>query len=274
VTFEEYVAIKALNFSTLKEVQRSPLHYLHRVENGREDTSSLALGRAFHTAVLEPDRFPIDYVVFHGKRRHGKDWDAFDLANTGRTILRLDEYETVLAMRDAVRRSPIAMRYLQGGRAEQTITWTERVNGVELPCKARLDYIGDAIADLKSTKDAGAREFGRTAARFGYHLQLTWYRRGARAALGLEPSLKLIAAETTKPHDVAVYTVTPDQILAADEVINDLLSSVASCRATDHWPGVGEEEQPLDLPGWAMQHGGEVDAPAFDEAETTMGDGL
>ena len=250
--FDQYLAIDAVNWSALKNLRRSPLHFQYGLTHPIEDTSTLALGRACHTAVLEPDRFPLEYVVFEGARRAGKAWDAFAEANSTRTILKTDEYENVLAIRDAVHRHPTAMKYLVGGVAEHTVTWTETINGVEVKCKARPDYRAAAIADLKTTKDAGPGAFGRTAARFGYHCQLSWYRRGVRAVTGRESDVYLIAAENEGPHDVVVHRVTDDALWAADEDINELLVLLASCKRANHWPGVAEEETDLQLPTWAL----------------------
>jgi hypothetical protein len=257
VTYAEYARINAINWSTLREIGRSPLHYRYLLEHGRADTATLALGRAVHTAVLEPERFGLEYVVFGGPRRAGKEWEAFKTANEGVTILKADEYAEAVAMRDAVHRHKGAMSYLVGGAAEQTVTWTERINGMDLACKARPDYLGRAIADLKTSKDAGASAFGRTAARFGYHCQLAWYRRGVRAALGRELDMVLVAVESAAPYDVAVYRVTEDQMYAADDAINDLLLQVAACRRSDRWPGAQEEEGPLELPSWALDGDGD-----------------
>lgn len=252
MTFAEYQAIKAINWSALRNMRRSPKHYLHGLENTTEDTTRFALGRAVHTAVLEADRFPLDYVVYEGKRRAGKEWEGFEAANEGKTILKAGEYATVLAMRDAVLNHPTARKYLVAGQAEHTVQWVEKINGVELKCKARPDYIADAIADLKTTKDAGPGAFGRTSARFGYHCQLAWYRRGVRAALGRTLPIVLVAVEAEAPHDVAVYRVNDDALWAADEDINSLLAQVAACRAADHWPGVNETETDLQLPAWVF----------------------
>jgi len=248
--FAAYAAINAINWSTLKEMRRSPLHYRHLLESGREDTTGLLIGRAIHTAVLEPERFPQDFVVFGGARRAGKEWDAFKAANEGRSIIKADEHANIIAVRDAVHAHTHAMARLSGGAPEQTVAWTERINGVELQCKARPDYIGAGIVDLKSTKDAGALAFGRTAARFGYHCQLAWYRRGVKAALGRELPMCLVVVETDAPHDVAVYDIDDDAMWVADEEINELLVKVASCRASDRWPGAQEEPEPLHLPAW------------------------
>jgi hypothetical protein len=250
--FKAYASIAAVNWSTLREIKRSPKHYRYRLEHAREDSTTLMMGRAAHTAVLEPEKFADEYAVFTGARRAGKAWEEFQAANASKTILKADEYENMIAIRDAVRAHPVASRYLSGGVSEHTVTWSETINGIVIACKARLDYLGSAIVDLKTSRDAGAGAFGRTAARFGYHCQVVWYRRGVRAATKRELPMVLVAVETDAPHDVAAYKVTDDQMWAADEEINALLIKVADCRRFDRWPGAHEEEAELELPHWAL----------------------
>jgi exodeoxyribonuclease VIII len=71
----EYRAAHGLNWSRLKVLDKSPLHYKHALENPRADTPALSLGRAFHCALLEPDRYAAEYRVWPGSRV-GHVWDA------------------------------------------------------------------------------------------------------------------------------------------------------------------------------------------------------
>src|SRR5579872_4150227 len=123
--FAEYSAIDAVNWSTLKNLRRSPLHYQHALRSPRKDTPRLAIGRAGHTAVFEPDRFMLEYACYKGKIRRGKKWDDFKAAHEHETILKMDEYKLCLAIRDSVRAHPLAAEYLKNGIAEHSIAWTD-----------------------------------------------------------------------------------------------------------------------------------------------------
>lgn len=258
MTFEEYAKIDAINFTTLKETRKSPKHFKYRRENPREDTTRLGLGRAAHTAVFEPDRFPLDYAVFRGARRAGKAWDEFQDANEGRTILKADEYAACLAMRDAVRACPAAAKWLKAGKPEHTITWTDKETG--LPCKARIDWlsIGSEL-DLKTTATVDPRWFGSAAARLGWHIQQAFYLDGL-AAHGLVPEARIIAVEAEPPHDCAVFLLNEDVLYAAREEMRELLRRVAGCMERNEWPGRFDEvggETMLELPGWCFPEDGE-----------------
>lgn len=251
MNFAEYAALKRVNASTLKEMRKSPRHYKWRLDHPMEDTPRLGLGRGTHTAVFEPDRFLLDYALWDGDRR-GKAYAEFCEQHPRQTILKAAEYETCLAMRDAVRAHPVAGPMLTPpGEAEKVITWTDEATGLE--CKARLDWwrVG-LFADLKTTVDVDAHKFAGLAYRMGYHVQLAFYRAGL-IANGLDaPPPKIIAVEASAPHDVAVFGLDDDALWAGDEEVADLLAKVAAGRFSNEWPGRYPEERPLSLPSWAM----------------------
>lgn len=251
--FADYCALPALNWSTLKEIARSPKHYRHRVNVPREDRPSLALGRAAHTAVLEYARWEADYTVYPGKTRRGKEWDAFKTQHEGMTILTRDQALSALEIRQAVRSSPLAMKYLTTFTPEVTLTWTDP--GTGFPCKARIDALSEIdgrywIEDLKTAQSIEMRVFGGAAARYGYHSQLAWYERGARAC-GLDVAGRgIIAVESEAPYDVGVFTVDEDTLFAGGEECDELVARVHECFTRNDWQGRYAAEEPLQLPAW------------------------
>lgn len=253
-----YEQIDAVNWTTLREMRRSPRHYLYRCLNPAEETAPMRLGRAVHMAVLEPERFAADYVVFDGARRAGKAWEAFEFEaeRAGKEILKASEHAECCAIAAAVRAHPLAAKYLAQGRGEQTIVWRDEETGLWL--KGRLDWLCDvpgdaALVDLKTTAELDAYRLAAGVARLGHHIQLALYMRGLRA-LGLVIPAKLIAVESEAPYDVAVFSIEGDTLTAGDEEAGRLLRRVAECRESGEWPGrYGEEERPLDLPPWVFR---------------------
>jgi exodeoxyribonuclease VIII len=253
-TFPGYRRVRAVNWSTLKEMARSPKHYRYRLENPPEETPAMRLGRAIHTAVLEPDAFPLEYVVYDGPRRAGKDWEEFAAVNVRKTILKVDEYQTALDVRDAVRGHKLAARLLRRGRREVTLQWTDPQT--HMRCKGRLDHLrGDVLTDLKSTRDVDARTFGRLAARMGYIQQLAFYRRGLLATGHAEAPVYVVVVESEAPFSVAVYEVDDDALYAGDEIVGELLQQVKGCRKRRRWPDAHEGLETLDVPPWFFQDG-------------------
>lgn len=252
MSFAQYAAIPAVNWSTLKEMARSPLHYRYRLSEARDDTPRMSMGRAVHTSVLEPDRFALEYAVWGGPRRAGKDYEAFAASNPGRTILRLEEYERCLAMRDAVRRNRDARKLLRRGKPEVVLRWVD--HETRLRCKARLDWLGGdgALTDLKTTADIDGRAFGRLAGRMLYHGQLAFYRAGLDALGIADAPVRIIAVEADPPHDVGVFRL-PDEVLdAGRDLVDDLLRKLRRQRRSRRWPGRYHGEQVLELPPWML----------------------
>jgi len=253
-TFPAYRRTKAVNWSTLKEMARSPKHYRYRLENPPEETPGMRLGRAIHTAVLEPDAFPLEYVVYDGPRRAGKEWEEFALVNGRKTILKNDEYQTALDVRDAVQGHKLAARMLRRGRSEVTLQWTDPQT--RMRCKGRLDHLrGDTLIDLKSTRDVDNRLFGRLCANMEYHAQLAFYRRGLLATGHKPAPVYIVAVESAAPFDVAVFAVDEDVLEAGDMLVAKLLHQVKTCRRLRRWPGRYESEESLEFPQWALPAG-------------------
>jgi hypothetical protein len=265
MSFATYRAIKAVNYSSLKHLHvgqkdgasiLSPLRYRYFADrpDAQKETDAMRLGKATHTAVFEPDRLLLEYVVCSCPDRKRKSHQACKARAVGRTLITEAQYETALAIRDAVRSHPLAAPYLERGEPEKTITWTDAVTG--LRCKGRLDWLSTSypcVVDLKTARDIDARAFGAAAARMGYHRQLAMYVAGAVANdLLIVPRAVIIAVENTPPHEVAVFTLNErdDAFVAGAEEAAELLACLKSCIESGEWPGRYVTEQSLELPFW------------------------
>jgi hypothetical protein len=252
IPFADYKAIDAVNWSSLRWMRQSPAHYRYHLDHPQEDTTSAAFGRAVHCAVFEPDRLPLDFPVFKGARRAGKEWQAFRAVHgADATILKVNEYERCLGVRDAVRAHPTAAKFLRAGHAEATATWTDEATG--LRCKGRLDFVSTsipALVDLKSTHDLAG--LGPAAARYGWNCQLALYSMGLRA-LGFDLPVRVVAVETKAPFAVRVLTLHADDLWRGEREVAELLAKVADCRERGSWPAGGEEEQVLSIPSFGLR---------------------
>ncbi len=257
LSFAEYRALPGLSISAFKNMRKSALHFKYFRDHPAADTAAKALGRATHTAILEPQRFLADYVLWEGGSRSGKKWTEFAKASADagtKQILTRAEYATACAMRDAVRGNPHAMRYLTTGDAEVSLQF-ER-DGVA--CKCRVDWITrlhdePILVGLKTAKDAGARAFSRQAVNLGYHVQWDWYNSGYKATTGESPvEMVEIVVENTPPHDVAVYRPSPQALFLGKKTNEELLEKYKACLDSNLWPGEQPGETELTLPNWAF----------------------
>lgn len=246
LTREEYDALTDyVNFSTLKLMALSPAHYLAG-KKGTKDTASRKRGRAVHVATLEPERFATEYTFWAGDRRT-KEWKAFAAANEGREILTDTESEYAKAVAKAVRADPTASAYLKSGAAEVTILW--ECEGFKM--KSRLDWLGACIVDLKNTKDASPKGFGRECLNYRAATQAAMYQDAVASVAGEVLPVVLIAAEAAWPHIVQPYRVPEWALEAGRREYRGWLEQLRWCESQGEFPGYAAGLMDLMLPAWA-----------------------
>lgn len=244
--------------SALDRVRRSPAHYRAWID-GRlpdDDTPALRFGRAFHMALLEPERFATTYTElprFDMRTKAGKEGRAaWDAEHADAEPIRFDDLMTITNMVEAVRAHPLARQMVRDGESELTLSWSDPDTG--LPCKSRLDfYVRDLamIVDAKSTDDATWDEFRRDVAKYGYHRQDALYR---AAALALDLPVQhfvLLAVEKSPPYAVATYTLDAEGVGKGYGSVRRDIDTLAECMKTGKFPGYPETIQQLDVPFWA-----------------------
>ena len=265
-----YFALPQMSISRLKELRRSPLHYLHARNNPRPPSAAMELGTATHCATLEPERFARDFLVWDRKTdtgrsvpRTGKVWEAFQAsAPPHGGVLNETEYGLACAMRDAVRSNAEAMRYLRTGLPEVVMQW--QITAVEtVEAKGRADWVTEVdgepvVVGLKTARDCSPRVFSAAAARLGYHLQWAWYADGYAALRGTIPSMVEIVVESAAPHAVVVYRIPDDVLEQGRAEYMALLRLLDECVIAERWPGpAGDAVVDFCLPAWAYERAGE-----------------
>jgi hypothetical protein len=256
----EYHGIRALSASRLKAFLRSPAHLRHMDENPYTG-AALAFGDAFHTAVLEPQRFAEEYIVAPDVDRRTKDgkaaWQMFLDANPDKTIVSHDDWLAITAMAREVLLHPTASDLLAGrSETEISMLWLASAAGEKFPCKARIDAynsVDRCIIDLKTTQDASPEGFARSVANFSYHVQAAWYIDAMRAANFEVDSMVFIAVEKAAPYGVSCLILDEDAINEGRRRIANALPKYAICASQNRWPTYDDGIQTISLPRWAVR---------------------
>ena len=90
--FEDYAGAGGINASAIKQGRTGMKHMRLAMTGGvKDDTPAMRMGRLIHAAVLEPDVFNQNAVVFEGKTRRGKAWDEFKAEHAEGWIVTYDE---------------------------------------------------------------------------------------------------------------------------------------------------------------------------------------
>lgn len=262
LAFDQYRRLRAMNFSTLKHGAKSMLHLRHAIDNPDErDTISRMVLRCIHAVTLEPDRFPLDFAIWTGGDRRGGDWKEFQAANSDKTIVKQAEYESALAIRDALARHPEASQILRDAKTEHSITWEDEKTGVL--CKGRLDVLSPlpCIADLKGTGELDDWKFASQVERLLYYAQGAWYQWGNKAKTGDELPVLLVTYETAAPYDVVVWDLDESWIDLGRQLNRRLLDDYAKCMESGIWPGRSSGRRTLNEPPGRLFDTNEPDGP-------------
>lgn len=254
---EKYRADAALSRSDLFWLHKSPLHFKWAAEHPASETAAMFFGTAFHTLVLEPERFADEYIV-HGRidkrTKEGKALAA-EIEASGRRAIDEETMQALEGMRDSVMSNPYAARLLAGEK-EQSYFWTDPPTGIELKCRpdCRTDLSDTGvIVDLKTTDNADAEGFGRSCLNYGYDLQAAMYKQGVEAVEGKPHRFVFIAVEKKPPYACSVLEADELMIRKGSDDLRKYLETVSDCRRTGNWYGYnGSDGKPgfAELPPW------------------------
>jgi hypothetical protein len=256
----------------------APIHYWHnRINPDREQeekTPALILGDAIHKAVLEPDLMEKHFITIpedapkrpsisqiNAKKPSLESqgaiayWRDFQVEAAGKIIMKPDDMQMVMDVRDAVHRHPLAKGLFTGGKAEQTYFAIDPTTSELIKCRVDYDRLEDVgmFVDLKTTEDASPEGFGRSANKYRYHVQGGWYPHVVHSAYqqtGIVESFVFVAVEKSPPYAIGVYYLEPDWAAdGLDEGMEDL-RRIKACRDANHWPDFAEQALPLQRPTW------------------------
>jgi exodeoxyribonuclease VIII len=260
LSFAQYCALPGVNHSTLERVRRSPAHARQEALHPKEPTQALALGHAFHVHLLEPHRFPLEYVVGPTINRRTKigrtAWARFEMENAGRFVLAPGEAALYERMSAAVLEHPVAGELLRSrGAAELAFVWRDPETA--LLCKGRVDRLAELggwpfVLDLKSTRDASEKAFSADLARYGYARQIAFYREGLNVLRPTPRRAAIIAVEKEPPFAVAVYELAERALEQGEREFRASLRRYRGCLETGIWPGYSDELGLIDYPSWAV----------------------
>lgn len=256
ISLKEYHHMPGWSKSALDLVNQSMAHYLHNLENPKEQTEAMAFGSALHCKVLTPELFDKEFYVWQKLPRNTKEgkaaWAKAVCEAGGRSIIDYEQLARIEAVSNAVLSHPVASQLLCDGSAEQSFMWIDKRTGLQ--CKARPDYFrNDKIClDLKTTEDASYFEFQRKITNYRYHVQGSFFADGITESIGeLCNTFILIAVETSAPYNVAIYRLDDDALSVGRGSYQRNLDTVKEFfESEDKWPGYPVHIQDMILPPW------------------------
>lgn len=253
----------SISKSGLDKIESSPLdywwHYLRPERESQKPTEAMIFGTALHLAVLEPNEFQKTYVVMPSinKRTNIGKAEFLSLtescASNGQVLIDPEDYANVLKMRDAIFKHPTAKLLFQNGLAEQTFMFQEPNTGAK--CKIRPDWLDDnsgLIVDLKTTDNATANGFAKSAYNYKYYKQDPFYLDGLEACGNDCSGFVFVNIEKTEPFKIGVhYLDNRSRQFGRDEYLRNCETYV-KCLESGIWKGYDEKISEVSLPEWAF----------------------
>lgn len=229
-------------YSTLKQFSLSPAHYLWAVQNQFDETLSMRLGSGADAML-----FGKPWVLWTGKTRNGKAWDAFEAEHVGAVILNQSEHAKAKAMADAIRRDATASRLLfEGTTIEPYIEW----EWIGRSFRSTPDAVSRThCVDLKCLRSADPIKVLWQSRSMHYHCQAALYRRALNQTG--QHKIKenyLVVVENKAPHPVTTLRFTEMALDVGDRVNLGWLEQLLECEASNKFPGYVQSIVELDLP--------------------------
>ena len=238
-----------LSSSALKMIVKDPKQfhdtYILNIEPENQNKTAFALGSYLHCMVLEPHLLDVEFAVYTGKTRRGKDWEQFALDNEGKTVITSSQkgmcdnlfknYEnTILKLGDKEVSVP---SFFKKGNAEETMTAT--IRGVKL--KVRTDYRRcddkyQSIVDLKSTGDiiSTRDQAEEVCAKWDYDLSAALYCDVAALVTGRKHDW-YFTFMSKKNGEVKVYKASEAMLQRGRDKYEDGITRIKAGRESGIW---------------------------------------
>lgn len=235
-----------IRFSSLKQIDRSPLHYRHAALYRGTSSKAQRGGTNGHAAAFGTPR-----LVSCEHRRGTKKRKEVEADNPDALIVSPGEYREAMAIAASLRSDPVVGPVLFGPdmQYEVEIRWEIMLGGRRRQCGGRIDALGDVVlVDLKCLHDGSPNKCQYTIRWSDYHTQAVWYADGCeRAGLGWrEPMIAVV--ENTAPYPCVLYQLGPRAIEYGRSRYLGWLEKLAVAESNNAWHGYAQQPAPFEVP--------------------------
>ena len=257
MNFSDYQSLPGINASLLKACAKSAYDGFQYLHNPIEPTDAMRFGTALHAYFLERETFDQCFAVspkFDRRTKEGKSgFEAFTAQHRGKEIIDQEDMDLILALSRSARQFDELEAFFRDPDTEREVTIKSEYDYPAI--KGRLDAlnrVSGIILDVKTTKNADERSFGRDFISFGYDIQLYHYAKLVGKP-GEDWNKILVLACETSTGQSALYNVTEFVCRheAADRYHQALETAQSVLRMKEAPPKYGTKTKILTIPAWA-----------------------
>ena len=246
MTNKEYRQAEGVARSDLYTIfTKTPMHFKYQLEHPKEDTSSLAFGRAAHKYILEKDDFFNEFAVApecDRRTKEGKEiYAEFVASSEGKDVISAADFEQICEMAQAIDDDPFAREFFNADAIyEKSYFWTDSATGEV--CKVRPDCITEFegkkyIVDYKTTDSCADGHFERSVKKYGYKFQAGMYREGVFQNELEDFGFVFVAQEKTAPYAVRVYFCSEAFIQEGYDQFREAIGILHYCKTYNNFYG-------------------------------------
>lgn len=262
ISNEEYHESEGISRSKLMLLNKSPHHFWYEVLSGKaikkEATPAMNVGSAFHTLLLEPEKFNEEFAVapvLDRRTTAGKELYAkFNAEHGNKIILTSDQYKQTSVMVKHIKEHEIVTTLLDDSVFEQSIFWTDNETGIQFKCRPDI-WSSKMVVDLKTTSDASEYMTQRSSLNYGYYLQSGMIYEACKAIDKPFEMFVHLFCEKEAPYVPAVYLMKEEALQFGVSQFNDLKIKLKRCLDSGKWEGYPVKE--LSVPKYALTNNGE-----------------
>ena len=260
ISYEDYSKIEAVNYSTLKEYNKTPAHYLAAKTTAKEPSKPFFEGNAWHTYILEKEKFKDQYVVepdlsiYFKNQTDQKNWqkenpdktpqltvnqakEQFKEQSEGKLIVTNDLMNDLEVGRAELFKHPDFPKIFELAEKELSFVTIDQDTGLKK--KGRLDLWlpnHSMVFDLKTCNSID--DFHHDIKKYKYNVQLAYYSDLAKEHTGQEiKSCGVIAIEKNKPFFSSRIFMLPKEVIEEGRrFYKRYLDIHQKCVAQDQWP--------------------------------------
>lgn len=266
----------AISSSSLKNILTSEHHFYYywkkaqkTGEKKKAEPRHFRIGHALHAAILEPELFKKLYITepeFIGKTKDGKDSKSCNESKKMKEewvktlhpmaiVLTEKDLNELHEMIDSVLSHNYACALLKTGVPEISGYYRDPQTGIK--CRIRPDFMNfvlDAMIDVKTTKSCYKRGFQRSIVDFLYNLQVGMYSTGISHINGKAPeSIAFLAVQNCEPYEVALYEADATVRETGEKLYRKALNQLSVCLSKNAWARYQTGIEPIALPDWYLK---------------------
>lgn len=265
VDFDMYLKWDAINNSSLHPiVHHSPYAYRWAMDNPKEQTEALRIGRIVHEGKLEPAHLMQRYWVLDedavrvmcrtkkgdvpvnvGGAKLTKDWDLMvehlQQANVGKEMITQDDLDIITGICYSLANDGEAHRLIHGSRHE--VSWVRKfkVRRKTVVLKGRIDvdaFKYQELGDFKTIRGVEEDTISNSIFEYGYHRQASFYQWAWAELISHGELLPFhaIFCEKKDMFECRCAPFHPDDLQQGEEEWRKAIEQIVACRKNDVWP--------------------------------------